>query len=177
MAANINLLVPEFRDKVELLLNNCLNRGIEMRPNEGSRDPFKQGIYWRQSRTREQIQQRLRDLRNVGADYLAHCIESVGPRHGDHVTNTIPGISWHQWGEALDCFWVVNGKAEWSLKKTVNGINGYMIYAAEAKKLGLEAGLFWKFVDAPHVQLRQTANAGRIFSILEINDEMERRFG
>ncbi|WP_207434667.1 M15 family metallopeptidase [Sabulibacter ruber] len=177
MAADLNLLVPEFRDKVLELLDKCLERGIEMRPNEGIRDPFKQGIYWRQSRTKEQVYKEINRLKDQGADFLAYCIESVGPRSGRHVTNTIPGVSWHQWGEALDCFWVLDGKAEWSLKKTVGGLNGYMVYASEAKKLGLDAGLYWTFVDGPHVQLRSVSNASHVYSIQRINNEMQIRFG
>ena len=66
----------------------------------------------------------------------------VGPQKGDPVTNAIPGLSWHQWGEAVDCFWVVNNKAVWDLETVVNGLNRFMVYANEAKKLGLDAGLF-----------------------------------
>jgi peptidoglycan L-alanyl-D-glutamate endopeptidase CwlK len=178
MAADINLLVPDFHQKVKALLQNCLNRGIEMRPNEGLRDPFVQAKYWRQSRTKEAIQRKIDELKNEGADFLAHCIESVGPQHGDPVTNSISGLSWHQWGEALDCFWVVNGKAVWSITTVVNGLNGFMVYADEAKKLGLDAGLFWASLqDAPHVQLRKTSNPSKLFSVQQINQTMQERFG
>ncbi|MGN6339437.1 MAG: M15 family metallopeptidase [Ginsengibacter sp.] len=177
MAADINLLIPEFKEKVILLLANCQARGIEMRPNEGLRDPFIQAKYWRQSRTKEVILKKITELRSQGADFLAHCIESVGPQHGDPVTNALPGLSWHQWGEALDCFWVVNGKAVWDITKVVNGLNGFMVYADEAKKLGLDAGLFWTSLqDSPHVQLRKTANPLKTFSLEEINQKMSERF-
>jgi hypothetical protein len=177
MAADLNLLVPDFMEKAATLLQNCLGRGIEMRPNEGLRDPFIQAKYWRQSRTKEVIQLKIAELRSEGADFLAHCIESVGPQHGDPVTNSIPGLSWHQWGEALDCFWVVKGKAIWDLTTVVNGLNGFMVYADEAKKLGLDAGLFWKSLrDSPHVQLRKAANPTRLYSLKEINKTMKQRF-
>lgn len=178
MAADINLLIPDFKDKVKTLLQNCKNRGIDMRPNEGLRDPFVQAKYWRQSRTSEVIQAQIKELKARKADFLAHCIEHVGPQHGDPVTNSIPGYSWHQWGEALDCIWVVNGKANWSLKAKVNGLNGFAVYAAEAKKLGLDAGLLWSsFKDAPHVQLRPDADPSVLFDITEIDATMKNRFG
>ena len=178
MAADLNLLIPDFKGKAVTLLQNCLSRGIEMRPNEGLRDPFTQAKYWRQSRAKEAIQKKIGELKNEGADFLAHCIESVGPQHGDPVTNSIPGFSWHQWGEALDCFWVVNGKAVWSVGTVVNGLNGFMVYADEAKKLGLDAGLFWASLqDAPHVQLRKTSNPSKLFSVQQINQTMQERFG
>lgn len=178
MAADLNLLIPEFKARVSTLLQNCRDRGIEMRPSEGLRTPFVQAKYWRQSRSREEIQRKINELRSNDAPFLAHCLDSVGPQHGDPVTNALPGLSWHQWGEALDCFWVVNGNAVWSLTKVVNGQNGFMVYADEAKKLGLEAGLFWtSIVDGPHVQLRKAANPARIHSLTEINRIMQERFG
>ncbi len=178
MAADLNLLIPEFKERVITLLQNCKNRGIEMRPNEGLRDPFVQARYWRQSRTKQTIAKKVQELKTSNAPFLAHCIESIGPQHGDPVTNALPGLSWHQWGEALDCFWVVKGKAVWDLTTTVNGLNGFMIYAAEAKKLGLEAGLFWTSLqDSPHVQLRKAANPLSTFTLQKIDQVMKERFG
>jgi peptidoglycan LD-endopeptidase CwlK len=174
MAADLSLLVPEFQNKVEQLLENCLQKGVEMRPYEGLRSPFVQAKYWRRSRTKEQIDQKINELKSAGANYLAYCLESVGPQQGKLATGVIPGYSWHQWGEAVDCFWVVNGEAVWDLKTLVRGVNGYKVYADEAKKIGLEAGLFWQdFVDAPHVQMRRLANPGKIYSVNEINDAMK----
>ncbi|GAK49224.1 hypothetical protein U14_00443 [Candidatus Moduliflexus flocculans] len=57
--------------------------------------------------------------------------QSVGPQYGDPVTNALPGCSWHQWNEAVDLFWVIDGKAEWSSKKKImlqdgSSVNGYV---------------------------------------------------
>jgi len=72
----------------------------------------------------------------------------------------------------------LNGKAEWSTRKKVNEINGYVNYATKAKSLGLTAGGFWSsFKDWPHVQMRKDANPRRVFSLEEINQEMQNRFG
>ena len=110
--------------------------------------------------------------------FLAHCLRSVGPQHGEHVTDAPPGFSWHQWGEALDCFWLLNGKAEWSTKKLVGGLNGYHVYAEAAVSLGLTAGGFWKTIkDWPHVQLRSDRNPTTTLSIREIDAAMAARFG
>jgi peptidoglycan LD-endopeptidase CwlK len=94
------------------------------------------------------------------------------------VTNALPGLSWHQWGEALDCFWVVDGAAEWSTRRLVNGLNGYHVYADEAKRLELTAGGFFRSLkDWPHVQLDKAGSPLGRFSILEIDAEMKSRFG
>jgi hypothetical protein len=179
MAAKLNDLVPDFRDKVSTLLTNCAAKGITMVPSEGLRTPAQQAIYWRQSRSLIEINNAIANLRNSGAPYLADVLESVGPRHGDEVTKVLPGNSWHQWGEAVDCFWEVDGKAEWSTSRKVNGLNGYQVYAQEAKNLGLTAGFFWpRFKDTPHVQLRGDDNprsAG--FSWPDIDQRMHEQFG
>ncbi|HEX8692178.1 MAG TPA: M15 family metallopeptidase [Longimicrobium sp.] len=178
MAASLDDLVPDFRPAAEELLARLRSRGIEMRPNETLRDPFKQARFWRQSRSIETIRERARELRSAGAGFLAFCLESVGPQHGRHVTNALPGLSWHQWGEALDCFWVVDGRAEWSEDRFVDGVNGFREYASAARAMGLTAGgFFTSLKDFPHVQLRPAANPRSMFSLREISNEMERRFG
>ncbi len=178
MAANIEDLVPEFRQRAQQLLQNCTERGVAMRAYFTLRSPFDQAKLWRQSRSREEIDRQIAEFRANGADFLAHCLESVGPQFGDPVTNAPPGYSWHQWGEAVDCFWLVDGHAEWSTLKKIDGINGYRIYAEEAQSLGLEAGGFWRSIkDWPHVQLRALSHPAKVFTLQQINDEMLARFG
>lgn len=170
-------LVLDFRARVQNLLNACRARGVEMRPYTTLRDPFEQARLWRQSRTREQINRKVAQLREVGADFLAHCLESVGPQNGRHVTDAPPGLSWHQWGEAVDCFWVVEGQAEWSPERKVNGSNGYHVYAEEARRLGLTAGGHWSnFKDWPHVQLRAANNPQEVLSLQQIDEAMREGF-
>lgn len=178
MSRDLTDLTPDFRPQVEHLLALCDSSGYPMRQFFTLRSPFEQGKLWRQSRSREQVDQKISSLRNNGADFLAHCIESVGPQNGRHVTNALPGFSWHQWGEAVDCFWLVDGDAEWSTRKKIEEVNGYRNYASIAKSIGLTAGGFWRsFKDWPHVQLRKESNPGRVFSTQEINQEMAERFG
>lgn len=175
---DINDLIPKFRPLVKDLLKNCLARGVEMRTSQTLRDPFEQARLWRQSRPIEEIRARIKAFRAEGADFLAHCLESVGPQHGSHVTNATPGLSWHQWGEAMDCFWLVDGKAEFSTSKLIGGQNGYRVYAEEAVKLSLTAGAFFKSLkDFPHVQLRPQAGPNKVFTLAEIDAEMKKRFG
>jgi hypothetical protein len=178
MAADITLLVSEFTQQIRQLLDRCRLRGIEMRPYMGLRDPFEQARLWRQSRSREEIQARIALLQAQGAGFLAHCLESVGPQHGRPVTNALPGLSWHQWGEAVDCFWLVGGKAEWSAGRLVSGANGYQVYAEEAEALGLTAGgRFTSLKDWPHVQMRADASPLSSLSMVEIDAAMAAMFG
>jgi peptidoglycan L-alanyl-D-glutamate endopeptidase CwlK len=178
MPADLNKLTKDFKNKIVKMIDNCKTRGIDMRPYDGLRNPQSQGKLWRQSRSTEQITKKTAELKAEGADFLASCIEKAGPQSGPNVTNAIPGYSWHQWGEAVDLFWLVNGEANWSTTQLINGKNGYHVMAEEAVKLGLDAGLSWtSFPDAPHIQLRADSNPGKIYTIKEINDKMKTDFG
>lgn len=178
MAADLQPLVPGFRATVEELIANCQQRRVEMRPYFALRTPFEQAKLWRQSRTRDEIGDRMARLRAAGAHFLAHCIDTVGPQHGAHVTNAPPGLSWHQWGEAVDCMWIVGGMAEWSTTRKVDDLNGYRVYAEEARTLGLSAGGLWtSFKDWPHVQLRAAGSPDKLMPLKDIDAEMRRRFG
>ena len=177
MPPSIQDLELEFQQGAQDVLDTCAGLGVEMRVNETVRSPLAQARLWRQSRAIEEIRARIAALRAAGAPFLAECIEKVGPQHGDHVTNAPPGLSWHQWGEALDCFWVVDGRAEWSTTRKVNGQNGYRVYAATADQLGLDAGGLWtRFKDFPHVQLRAAGSPADLFSLPEIDAVMRERF-
>jgi peptidoglycan L-alanyl-D-glutamate endopeptidase CwlK len=78
----------------------------------------------------------------------------------------------------VDCAWVVEGKTEWSVQKKVNGINGYQVYADQARALGIDPdGLWNSFKDWPHVQLRTASSPLKVFSLTEIDKVMKERFG
>lgn len=174
---DLNDLIQDLRPLVEQLLQNCRNQGYEMRVYNTLRTPFEQARLWRQSRSWHEISESINDLRNQGADFLSFCLEDVGPQYGRLVTYAIPGVSWHQWGEAVDCFWLIDGYAEWSSRKLVNGRNGFHVYADEAARLGMQPGGHWsRFKDWVHVQFRRQTSPLRLYSLPEINNEMERRF-
>lgn len=63
------------------------------------------------------------------------------------VTNARGGQSNHNYGLAVDLCPFKGGQPDW------NDGNAFNTIGREAKKLGLEWGGDWKFVDKPHVQL------------------------
>lgn len=67
---------------------------------------------------------------------------------GKRVTNARGGQSNHNYGFACDLCRFKNGQPDW------NDLEAFKIIGREAKKLGLEWGGDWKFVDRPHVQLK-----------------------
>ena len=178
MAVSLDGLNQEFRAKIDDLVGRLRGIGVEMRPYFALRSPAEQASLWRQSRSTEEISAAVKRLQDAGAQYLAKVLCDVGPCHGMHVTNSLPGLSWHQWGEAVDCFWAVNGKAEWSSSIIIDGVNGYVMMANEAEKIGLTAGGRWpKFKDWPHVQMRVSGSPiAEGMTLQEIDHEMQQRF-
>lgn len=143
----LDTLDPAFAAAVRDLLAACAARGFEMRPYSAVRTPREQARLYRQGRTLAEITARVEWLRARGAVHLAACIVKAGPQHGRRVTGAWPGASWHQFGEAVDCFPVVAGKADWR-----DECPAWACYAAEAERLGLTPGRNWG--DGPHVQAR-----------------------
>lgn len=168
----MNLLVLGFREKAQLLLENCAELGATLRPFFTLRGVEEQAKLWRQSRPLSEIEATITKLRNEGAQFIADTLGDVGPQHGRWATNALPGQSWHQWGEAIDCFVVgENGRAAWSSKHP-----SYEIYASEARKLGLNSGYYWQRQDAVHVQLR-AQGVRAIYTWPEIDRTMKEKFG
>ena len=178
MSRNIDDLTIDMQGLTMSLCSVTRDQGYEMRPFFTLRTPAEQAKLWRQSRSRDEIEKTIKRFQNRKYAYLAQAIQAVGPQNGPHVTNALPGLSWHQWGEAVDCFWLVDGKAEWSTRRKVNGRNGYAVYAQAARDLGLTAGGHWtRFKDWPHVQLRPASSPAKVYSMEHIDAEMARRFG
>ena len=162
------LLDHGFRADVERLIAALHAQGFEFRLSTTLRTPWQQARLWRQSRSRETVSARIVELRQAGAGYLADVLEAVGPQSGPPVTKAIPGLSWHQWGEAADLFLVERGAAVWD-----PGHAGYHALAITAETIGLRSGR--SFGDPPHVQARRTEPSA--LPLAEVAEEMEARFG
>lgn len=149
MGADVKLLDPEFQEKYVKLLKSCEEKGFKLVPFFTLRDPQLQAKLWRQSRPWPQIEAAIRMLLSNDAPWLAKLLEGVGPQYGRWATNSLPGMSWHQYGMAGDAFVLdqANGRAIWNANH-----DGYRIYARQAVGLGLVPGYYWRRRDAVHVQ-------------------------
>lgn len=179
MSVSIKGLNPDFARKLESLQKQIQQAGIDMQLSAALRPPAEQARLWRQSRSPAEIRAGIAHLKSAGAYYLSDLLENATAKPGPQVTRSLPGLSWHQWGEAADLFWLVDGKAEWSATRMVAGRNGYVELARMAATVGLTAGGTWtSFKDWPHVQKRAAPSplqAG--LSLKAISDEMQNRFG
>ena len=171
---NLNDLVPEFQEKARTLIFACERRGVIMRPFFTVRGPAVQARLYRQGRTEESVGFAVAGMLASGAPRLAKTLKGTH-KGGPMITRATPGNSWHQWGEALDCFVAdpETGKAIWTTSHS-----GYRIYAEEAEALGLTAGFYFASIpDAVHVQLRkESAPTKAGYTWPQIEAEMARRY-
>jgi hypothetical protein len=154
-------LEPRFRATVEELIIVCDEAGFRVVPYQGYRSPEQQARLWRQSRTRTQIDARLRQLRAAGKSHVADIIEVVGPQHGQHVTNALPFESSHQFRRAVDCYieGPESGRALWRDRRLDGAEFGragqlYERFGRAAEALQLTWGGRWSIGDFGHVQAK-----------------------
>ena len=170
-------LTPDFATKLKALIAACADQGIVMEPYFGLRDPITQAKLWRRSRSSGEIATQIGHLRAAGANFLADCLDKAGPQlSGPWATNALPGFSWHQYGEAVDCAWIRNGVMCWST--TLDGPkNGYLVYDDLAARQGLTAIAKTMHRDYGHVQLRPQGAPDQLYGILQIDTMMREKFG
>ena len=94
---------------------------------------------------------------------MAGCIADVGPQYGRPVTAAAPGASWHQYGDAMDVFNVLeNGEANWDRLKP------YRRLAKMAPKFGLRS-LGPAIGDWVHIQAPQQTSPLSVYDWEEAN--------
>ncbi len=167
-------LIPEFREKAHLLILNCERRGVNMMPFYTMRGPAVQAKLWAKSRPQNTIYIAAAGMTNSGAVWLSGILKNAkAPKKPEAwATNAVPGNSWHQWGEAIDCAPLDdNGKLIWNAKHP-----HYAVYADEALKLGLTAGANFTSVDSVHVQLRKESAPSKIYTWPQIDAAMKAKF-
>ena len=178
-----SLLDPDFKAVLDETLLNCLSRGVTMKAYSMVRSPWEQARLYRKSRSSITINAKLDFLRKNGGFFLADCLEEVGPQRGQlgrHVTWALPGFSWHNWGEAADSFWQVDGRASWSMSQTIDTVNGpqngYRLYAEIAEAMGLFSGGIKWGNDWPHVHKSEFSSPSKMYSLEQIDDKMKCKF-
>lgn len=143
---------------------------VEMVPYFGLRTLEDQAKLWRQSRSRGEVVAKINELRLNKAFFLSDVLEKVGPQQGPHVTNAIPGFSWHNWGLACDCYWKSNGIPNWD-----GDALGYKLFYKEGIKLGLTSGFVFSFKDAGHMQM-YAKEVPELYKLMEVNNHFEDKF-
>ncbi|MCE5314048.1 MAG: M15 family metallopeptidase [Armatimonadota bacterium] len=117
MSASRVGLDPEFAAKLALFEKKLLANGIKVILTDGYRSIEQQDALYAKGRTKP----------------------------GKIVTNARGGFSWHNFGNAADYAFVVNGKVTWD--------GPWATFGKIARQCGLEwGGTFKSIIDRPHVQ-------------------------
>lgn len=178
MSRNIDDLRREFRGQARAVIGNTKDAGFQMVPYFTLRTPWEQAILWRMTRGSAEISNMLIDLRGKEAFYIGNVIEAVGPQYPGpgitgHVTHAVPGQSWHNWGEGLDCYLKIKGEVIWD-----NDHEGYAAYGTAAEDLGLTWGGMWNRPNDPgHIQAPPMKPSEYFEDITELSGSLERKYG
>ena len=166
MTIDWTLLDSGFAIKAQNLINLCDAQGFTMVPYCGLRTLTEEAKLWRQSRQTKEISQKIQSLIALNAPYLAQIIINVGPQpDGPWKTDTIPGLSWHNWGQAIDLYWQLpDGSINWDGKA-----QGYQVLGELATANGLKWGGDFTDPDWDHVQLNQQ-EIPDLYSLKYVND-------
>lgn len=173
MTLDIKTLDSSFAGKAQELLDLCAKNGLIVRPTFFRRSLSVQAKLWRQSRATSIIKAKIDELKNIDCGYLAGILDSVGPQRGPRVTNALPGLSWHNWGQAMDVvFFSLNGVRATPEQLRDGDSIGYTLFGQYCNQLGLRWGGDFKTKDAGHVQLSKQ-ELTKLYTLKQINDHFE----
>jgi len=143
----VNALEKEMQQPVLDFVQKCMDQSILVQPYLGRRTIQYQNLLYTQTRSPSDIQKKAYALRVQGMPYLADQLQQTKPQDGLRVTNAVGGLSWHNWGLAVD-FFVHNGDGKPQWKKSLYPEAGLI-----AKDLGFTwGGDFKKMPDFGHIQ-------------------------
>lgn len=166
---DLKMLSPRFYPGVVELMARMKKQEFDLRVAYTIRNPWEQAVIWRRSRTREEIAAAIEKLKIGKAYWLAEVLDCVGPQSGPWATNALPGLSPHNWAEAVDLFLVEHGK----MVKDGNA-PGYMRLALAVGQLGLTSRR--AMGDAGHVQLMEH-DPPHYMALNEIDARMQELYG
>lgn len=168
MSADLRTLIDSFRLPFLRTLSRFEKNGFVVRITYALRTPIDQAKLWRQGRSKTLINARIGDLEAQDCDYLAQCLKDAGPQNGPIVTNALPGLSWHQYGQAADVL-----AYDTSGRLITSGDDDAYKKLEEAARLeGLTTGRGWG--DAGHIQASQLSKPQ--YDLKTINDMMRDKF-
>jgi hypothetical protein len=179
VAAELSLLTPDFRKQLIKAIANAKAQRLIIEVLSTVVSPLEQASLWKQGRTRTDAELKVLALENAKAPYLADCMRHAQPQGTNIVTDILPGMSWHQWGEAASIVWVDGtSKLNWSSKFQRGGFNGYHAFANIVNEFSIvSCGEFEDTDEAwRDVQLRHERHPSDVFDIVQIDAEMKKRF-
>lgn len=136
----------DFHKRINDLINICNQKyGVTVTQFQGDVDYKTQARLWTQSRTSYERDKACEYLEANSAPRIAEVLREQTSLCGRWATNSLPGGSWQQFGEAVLLVAVENGRAVWKRE-----CPAYRWLAFEAVPLGLFSGYNYA---VPDVQL------------------------
>jgi len=164
-------LKPKFRLKLLFIFEQLTQKGIGFEMFAAVRTPQAQAELWMKSRSRKEIVDAVAKLSKQGAPWLSRMVKTTHRPYGRWETNNLPGLSWHQWGEAASIrILSQSGRVIWNPNN-----EGYRILADLTQMVSLTSGFFWKRRDVVNVQLRADA-VRAYYTWAEVDREMKEKF-
>jgi len=164
-------LKPKFRLKLLFIFEQLTKKGIGFEMFAAVRTPQEQAELWIKSRSTKEIKDAVAKLSKQGAPWLSRMVKTTHRPYGRWETNNLPGLSWHQWGEAASIRILSNsGRVIWNPNN-----EGYRILADLAQMVSLTSGFFWKRRDVVNVQFRADA-VRAYYTWAEVDREMKEKF-
>ncbi len=175
MARDLNLLIPQMREKWQLMDAQLLREGFPFRVYMTRRTPWEQARFYRQDKTTERIEEKMRNLERAGAPLMAHVLNVVGPQYGRRVTNALPGDSWHQHSQAWDACHLLDLDDDGILDYNWDTSHAaWARYHELALHHGLSPGPKW---DKVHLQFQPVSAPHRMMPWQEIDMNMKFYYG
>jgi hypothetical protein len=162
----LKYLTDNFRPLVEKVIKNCAKRGVKLVPYSTLRGPMYQARQYVKGRSKILLNSVIENLKLLKCENIYKPLEAAQlelPKNNKFsiVTHSLPGESWHQYGEAVDMYVDKNGKDDW------NNTAAYRIYQEEAEKLGLTSGGSFKRLKEPvHCQLSPASKPNVAFHVI-----------
>lgn len=156
MSRDLNLLHPQLQDLVPLFINGCKDKGHKVIITCTGRDFKEQVALYAQGRQPLEEVNRLRKIvKWAGITAQQNKKKVTWTLASRHIINLDDSDIKNDKATAFDFAIIKDGKAIWDVKVDVDkdGVADYLECALVAKKLGLEAGGFWKSPDYPHIQM------------------------
>lgn len=156
MARDLNLLHPKLKELVPQFISGCKAEGVEVIITCTGRDYAEQVALYAQGRqSLEEVNILRKAARMQPITIKQNKYKVTWTLASRHIIRLDDTDTKNDYATAFDYAIVKDGKPLWDVKVSVDDddIPDYLECARVAKKLGLEAGGFWRNPDYPHVQL------------------------
>ena len=90
-----------FKERLLLFLEHLAKNNLEVEDEILYVSPLDQAIIWRQGQLDGVIDGKIQELEDLDCKYLSHLLREARSAPGEFLSNSLPGCSWHNWGEAM----------------------------------------------------------------------------